>query len=46
MALTAMDRCGLTAMADGIRADIITEPCISVVSAAQAATVQENKENQ
>lgn len=32
MALKAMDRCGLTAMADGIRADIITEPCISTIS--------------
>lgn len=35
MALTAMDRCGLTAMADGIRADIITEPCVSAIAAAQ-----------
>lgn len=31
-ATTAMERCGLTAMVDGIRADIVTEPCISALS--------------
>jgi len=33
-ATTAMERCGLTAMVDGIRADIVTEPCVSALSKA------------
>ena len=37
-AFKAMDRCGLTAMADGIRADLITEPCITAI--AKATTEQ------